>query len=269
MKPIADFINKATYGNTIDLIKCVPNNSINLIIADPPYLTTNKKWDKDDIIDDELINEYHRVLKDSGNLYVFCGIGEKSQSLIRWFPIFSKRFHFKDLITWKKQRGIGMRRGWLYTREEMMWLVKDNDKFIWNEKYQYSDEKRQQYGFKKNGISVNDLCKSDLKRLTNVWTDIKETTFNGTFGEQKSLVGGHFTPKPIELIDRILKAHTNKNDIVLDSFSGSGNVLFACQLNNRNFIGFEKEPKYVEFINKKLIEYQHEQVKPIANTVTL
>jgi len=50
--------------------------------------------------------------------------------LIRWFPIFNEKWYFKDLITWKKQRGMGMRKGWLYTREEIMWFVKDNKKFI-------------------------------------------------------------------------------------------------------------------------------------------
>ncbi len=128
-------------GDCLDKLKEITNNSIDLIIADPPYLTTKEYWDQKEVVDNKLSKEFYRILKATGNFYCWCGIGEKSQSLIRWFPIFSKDFIFKDLITWKKQRGIGMRRGWLYTREEIMWFVKDNKKFIWNKKEQYSTEK--------------------------------------------------------------------------------------------------------------------------------
>ena len=79
----------------------IESNSIDLIIIDPPYLTTNEKWDKDEVINEELSKQLFRIAKDSCSLYVWCGIGEKSQSLIRWFPIFQNDWHFKDLITWK------------------------------------------------------------------------------------------------------------------------------------------------------------------------
>src|SRR3990167_8975584 len=135
-------INKIHCGDCFDLLKLIDSNSVDLIIIDPPYLTTKEKWDKTEIVNEELSRELFRVAKNSCSLYVWCGIGEKSQSLIRWFPIFNKDWYFKDLITWKKQRGIGMRKGWLYTREEIMWFVKDNKKFIWNTDNQYSKEKR-------------------------------------------------------------------------------------------------------------------------------
>jgi site-specific DNA-methyltransferase (adenine-specific) len=91
-------------------IKSVSDNSVDLIIIDPPYLTTNEDWDKEEVVNGALPKELFRVAKDSCSIYIWCGIGEKSQSLIRWFPIFQKDWYFKDLITWKKQRGIGMRR---------------------------------------------------------------------------------------------------------------------------------------------------------------
>ena len=126
----------------IDLCKRVDDEVVDLIIIDPPYLTTDESWDNDEVVTESLAKELFRIAKPSCSLYCWCGIGEKSQSLIRWFPIFSKLWKFKDLITWKKQRGIGMRRGWLYTREEIMWFVKDNKQFVWNKEFQYSNEKR-------------------------------------------------------------------------------------------------------------------------------
>lgn len=143
---IEEMLNKIfleIQGN-FEYLKQVPDNSIDLILVDPPYLTTKESWDKKEVVTSELSKEFYRILKDTGSFYCWCGIGEKkSQSLIRWYPIFSKDFIFKDLITWKKQRGIGMRKGWPYTREEIMWFVKNNKNFIWNKKEQYSKKRRE------------------------------------------------------------------------------------------------------------------------------
>ena len=129
------------FGDCRELIRDIPDNSVDLILTDPPYVGVVKaSWDSEEVLSENLIKEFYRVMKPSASLYVWCGIGEKSQSLMRWWPLIKKTFHFKDLITWKKRRGIGMRKGWLYTREEVMWWVKDNKKFIWNKEEQYSEE---------------------------------------------------------------------------------------------------------------------------------
>jgi site-specific DNA-methyltransferase (adenine-specific) len=231
-------LNKIYCEECGKLLKDLDNNSIDLICIDPPYLTTNEKWDKKEVVNEELSRELFRIAKDSCSLYVWCGIGEISQSLIRWFPIFSKNWHFKDLITWKKQRGIGMRKGWLYTREEIMWYVKDNKKFIWNKEEQYSKEPNQ---FK---VGMNGTKVHPTKRYSNVWTDIPEKlTRNTKF---------HYTPKPIKAIERIIKLHTKENDVVIDCFMGSGTTAEACKILKRNFIGVEIDSKYCEIANKRL-----------------
>jgi len=248
MKFPNDFINKIfleTQGK-FEYLKQIPNNSIDLIIIDPPYLTTKEDWDKEEVVSDRLSKELFEVAKDSCSLYVWCGIGEKSQSLIRWFPVFSKNWYFKDLITWKKQRGIGMRKGWLYTREEIMWFVKDNKNFIWNEENQYSDMELR----KIEQLFTGKVAKSKFKRLTNVWTDISEQNIIG----QKNPIKTHFTPKPIKALERIIKCHTKENDIVLDCFMGSGSVALACKNLNRNFIGMEIYQNYIDISYKRLSE---------------
>lgn len=240
-------MNQLICGTWEEHLPKIDNASVDLIIIDPPYLTTKEKWDKDEVVTEELSKQLFRVAKDSCSLYVWCGIGEKSQSLIRWFPIFSKDWHFKDLITWKKQRGIGMRKGWLYTREELLWFVKDNSKFIWNKDSQYSDVKREKssYGYiLPNGKSADSYIKSEYKRFSNVWDDISETSFNTS---KQGKVGKHFTPKPLKAIKRIILAHTKESDVVLDCFLGSGTTMQACKELNRNCIGIEKELQYYEF----------------------
>jgi len=179
-------------------------------------------------------------MKDTASLYVWCGIGEKSQSLIRWFPVFSVDFHFKDLITWKKRRGIGMRKGWLYTREEIMWFVKDNKKFVWNKEAQYGTEPNL---FKK-GFSGY-VCKSKFKRISNVWVDIPEV-----LGRKKI---AHYTPKPAKALERIIMAHTKKGDIVLDCFAGSGTTGLACRALGRHFLLIELKLVFCKIAHQRLI----------------
>lgn len=240
-------MNKLIHGIWQNELLKLEDNSVDLIIIDPPYLVTKEKWDKDEVVNLELSNQLFRIAKESCCIYIWCGIGEKSQSLIRWFPIFSKKWYFKDLITWKKQRGIGMRKGWLYTREELMWFVKDNSKFIWNKENQYSDIKRVvTMSFKDKERERKYLASlgSENKRLTNVWDDIRESNIAWNKKEKQT---SHFTPKPLKAIERIILAHTKENDTVLDCFLGSGTTMQACNNLKRNCIGIEKELEYYEY----------------------
>ena len=224
------------------------SESIDLIIIDPPYLTTKEKWDKKETVNLELSKELFRIANFSCSLYVWCGIGEKSQSLMRWFPIFKEHWYFKDLITWKKQRGIGMRRGWLYTREELMWFVKDNKKFVWNKNNQYGVERRIRDGGKDKikPSQTGKFAKSIFKRLSNVWIDISEQSFNVVDDIM------HFTPKPEKAIERIILAHTKEGDTILDCFLGSGTTAVVAKKLNRNCIGIEKELEYCEIANQRI-----------------
>ena len=245
-------------GDSREEIKKIESNSFDLIILDPPYIVTKAKWDQNDIIEQEFIKEIHRVLKDTGSLYVFCGIGEKSQSLIRWFPLFSEQLIFKDMITWKKQRGIGMRRGWLYTREEIMWFVKDNKKFVWNKENQYSNERRAFDIKKKGGAMVN---RSKYKRLTNVWTDIFEVGY-GSSPQKYNMVRSklaHFTPKPVELIKRIILAHTKDGDTILDPFLGTGSTAIAALDIRRSFTGIELDKETLKSAEKRINEFENRE----------
>jgi len=234
-------LNTLIKGTWQEELPKLGNDSVDLIIIDPPYLVTKEKWDKEEVVNSELSQQLFRIAKTSCSLYIWCGIGEKSQSLIRWFPIFSEDWYFKDLITWKKQRGIGMRKGWLYTREECMWFVKDNSKFVWNKENQYSEEKYDPAWVKRLG--------KEYKRISNVWSDINEFTLSGATGIKniKKKLGTHFTPKPLKAIKRIILAHTKEGDTVLDCFLGSGTTMQACNELNRNCIGIEKEQEYYDY----------------------
>lgn len=243
MKYPEEYINKVICSDCLEVMKGIPDKSIDLVLTDPPYITTNEKWDKKEVVNEELSNELLRIAKDSCSLYVWCGIGEKSQSLIRWFSIFNRDWYFKDLITWKKQRGIGMRKGWLFTREEIMWFVKDNNNFVWNIGEQYSENKR-----KTSNKNTKYVPKSKFLRISNVWVDISEATTGNLKNKEKL----HIAIKPIKALERIIKVHTKKNDLILDCFGGSGTTGRACKNLGRNFILIEKEEKYCRIAENRL-----------------
>lgn len=237
-------------------LKLIKDESIDLIIVDPPYYKIVKEnWDwrwetKQEYLEwcKEWIIECKRVLKKSGSFYIWGGVGKKSDTIIHLKLLIDDiGLYFKDWVTWKKQRGMGNRKGWLYTREEILWYVKDNKKFIWNKEEQYhnfcgtSNESKKRF---KEGKGL---------RISNVWTDIKEQQLNGKNDKQL-----HLTPKPVKAIERIIKVHTKENDIVLDCFMGSGTTAIACINTNRNYLGFELNKDYYELaknrINKHILD---------------
>lgn len=216
-------------ANCFDILPTLANNSIDSFVLDPPYITTKHSWDQKEVVNDYLAKELFRLAKDTSSLYVWCGIGEKSNSLFRWLPIFSKYWHFKDLITWKKQRGMGNKKGWLYVREECMWFVKDNKKFFWNEENQYDKKSKRLFTMPNN--------KSEYRRYTNIWDDIKEEA-----GSMKS-AEYHETQKPVDCMKRPILLSTKEGDIVLDCFAGSGTTGVACEETNRKYILIELDEK--------------------------
>jgi site-specific DNA-methyltransferase (adenine-specific) len=239
------------HKNAIEYTSKLDTSSIDLIIIDPPYITTKERWDQTEQVNPQLVEQLWRVAKDSCSIYVWCGIGEKSQSLIRWFPVFNDVFYFKDLITWKKQRGIGMRKGWLYTREELMWFVKNNKKFVWNKEHQYSQEKRVWTAHYANKERREKYLKnlSPYKRITNVWSDVREANIAWNRQDRRKF---HFTPKPNKAIKRIIESHTSPGDNVLDCFLGSGTTAFCCKELDRNFYGCDANKEYVKMVTNYL-----------------
>jgi len=235
-------MNQLIHGTWQDNLHKIADNSIDLITIDPPYVVTKEKWDKEDQVSLELSQQLFRILKPTGNFYCWGGVGEKSQTIVKWFSLFKDSgWYFKDWITWKKQRGMGNRKGWLYTREELLWFVKDNKQFAWNIENQYGEECYSEAWIKRLG--------KKYKRISNVWSDIKEETLSGLVGIKDHIKKdkSHFTPKPIKAIKRIILAHTKEGDTVLDCFLGSGTTMQACNELNRNCIGIEKELEYYEY----------------------
>lgn len=254
-------MNSVICADSNEYLKTFPNNYFDLIIADPPYFgVVDAEWDQWDDLETYLdwckvwIKESQRILKESGNFYIWGGVGEKSDSIIHIKLLTDNYLYFKDWITWKKQRGMGMRKGWLYTREEILWYVKNNKKFIWNRDYQYSDEKRTftaTYKDPERMKKYKESVKSDYKRITNVWDDIRETNISWN---KKEIKTKHPTPKPEKAIQRMILPHISKDSLVLDLFSGTGTTSKVCKVLNIRSIAVEYNENLCKLITRRLLD---------------
>ena len=229
-------------SDCLEVISKLPNEILDLVIADPPYGRIGgwpwiENW----------IEAIYGKIQQNGSIYIFCGIGEKSDSLSKILPIIKDKFIFKNLITWKKQRGYGTQRNWMYTREEIIFAVKSKDYYF---KVLYGDKPRPQFKTGRLGkIASSYKPLSEFKRITNIWDDIQEIT-PGVGNKPEWL--GHPTQKPEKLMERIILASSKENDLVFDPFMGSGTTAVVADRLNRRWFGCDIEQKYVDMALERI-----------------
>ncbi len=230
------------YNNTIilsdilDYIKHVKDNTFDLIIADPPYFQICGEFDfgifknKKEYIDwcRQWITECKRILKPTGTLMLWGGLGKKQIMLARIAIMIEDEDILirQNWITQRNTRGIGTNKNYMSAREDLLFLTK-SDNYTFN--IPYTDEKsnRKDLGF--NGKPR----KNKNKRVSNVWCDIAEAS-------QSSIERcNHPTVKAQKLCDRIILTHSNENDSIFIPFSGSGSEVISAIKNNRKVTAVE------------------------------
>lgn len=233
----------------IEYMRTLPNECIDLIIADPPYYKiVQNNWDNNWENEKEYLGwckkwtkECFRILKPSGVFYVWGAIGKHQQHcFFKYIMNCEEDFIFQDWITWKKQKGIGSRKGYMWIREELVMFSK-NKTFTINKPY--LDEIA-----KNHGRLPRD--KVNYKRCGNVWTDINEVTVGNLIHTERVK---HPTQKPLKACDRIIKTSSNIDDLVYIPFAGSGSEIVSCINNNRNYLATETNKEYIDEIILKRI----------------
>ena len=116
-------------------------------------------------------------------------------------------------------------------------------------KREYSDIKREYDKVKAEWMSTRAYFDNTHSLMTEVWQ------FNRATQEEREGVGGHATPKPLDLCARAIKSSSRKDEIVLDLFLGSGSTLIACEQTNRVCYGMELDPRYVDVIRKRYAKF--------------
>ena len=236
-------------GDCLELMKDIPNGSIDMILCDLPYGTTQCKWDS--IIDLDLLwKQYERVIKDNGAIVLTAT--QPFSSLL----VMSNTKIFKYEWIWQKSHPTGhlnSKRQPLRQHESILVFYKKqstyNPQMI---KKSYLD-KRTNSGADVKADVYNDFKK--VKRHIDVTDGFPKTIqyfatpFKGGEG------GKHPTQKPIALFEYLIRTYTNEGELVLDNTAGSGTTAIACLNTNRQFIVMEKEQKYYDIILKRVGDF--------------
>ncbi len=235
-----------------DFLKKIPDDSIQLICIDPPYNLELAGWDTyDNYIEwaSQWLDEAYRVLSDSGSMVIFGGIqfrDVKSGDLIDIIQYVRHNSKFKliNTITWYYKNGMSAHRYFANRHEEVIWLAKTNNYYfdLDSVRIPYTEEQLQ-LALKDKRLNPENTRKG--KNPTNVW---EIGRLNGNSKERV----GHPTQKPIEIIERFVKALSYPGAVVLDFFAGSGTVGRVCISEGRHCLMCDSDPASLDYFKKHL-----------------
>jgi DNA modification methylase len=226
-------------GDVLKLIADIKSQSIDLIIADPPYNLGKDYGNNHDLkgFDEYLdftrnwIREAHRVLKDEGSIYVFIGV----RFISYLYDILDRelKMFFNSWITWHYTQGMGKIKGFSPRHDDILFFNKSA-----NFKFNLDNIRIPQKYYRQRN-NMTGANPGDVWQFSHVHYSNPERE-------------NHPTQKPEALIERMVLASSDEGNLVLDPFAGSGTTLRVCQILNRNGIGFELNPDYVSMIKQRL-----------------
>jgi len=234
------------YGECLQMMKQIPDQSINLICCDLPYGVTKNKWDS--LIDLDLLwEQYERVIVENGAIVLF-GQDKFSARLM----LSNEKLHRYNLI-WQKTTPTGhlnAKRMPLRSHEDILVFYKKlptynpqkttgHKRKVSTAKHKRNSKKTTNYG--EHGLTTYDSTERYPKSVLTFATD-----------KQKSAL--HPTQKPLELIKYLVKTYSNENDWVLDNTCGSNTTGLACFELNRNYIGIENDFDMYEISKERVGE---------------
>ena len=252
MNKIDNFLNNVIEGDALNILPKLPDNSVDMLLVDLPYGTTQNKWDS--IIPlEKLWNEYRRIVKENGAM-VFTASGLFSAKLM-----LSNPDEYKYKIIWEKSKAtnfLNAKKQPLRKFEEIIVFYRRQP--VYNPQMQKGDSydkgmrKRQLTG--SYGKFEPSYVKSDGDRYP------VDVVYFKTAETEGDVI--HPTQKPVELGRYLIRTYSNPGDVILDNASGSGSFLVSAVMEGRNFIGIEKNGHSKLFKNKN-IDYVEESIKRI------
>jgi len=270
-------------GDARETLKNLEDKSVQTCITSPPYWGL-RNYEHPDQIGNEIspelyienllkiFSEVYRVLKDNGTFWlnigdsyasykdskvtpqsfnknisncmkVFSGANNRNPKILKKAGIKNKELCG---IPWKVAFAL-QKQGW-YLRQDIIWFKKNpmpesvKDRCTRSHEYLFLFTKKEKYLYNQNSIKEK-TSDGKLKNKRDVWTT-KTSKFKG----------GHFATFPIELIEPCVLAGSNENDIILDTFHGSGTTCIASLNNRRRYIGCELNPEYISISKKRIKE---------------
>lgn len=236
-------------GDCLQVMKSIPDNSIDCIITDPPYGMTQCSWDRE--IDlQQLWKEYDRIIKSNGAILIF-GM-EPFASKVRLSNIKNYKY---DWI-WRKPRGTGH----LNAKKQPLRDV-ENIMVFYKKQCTYNPQfsKGEPYSAMKGGKTAR-TSEAGSTTYGKFMNGAEYRNDNSGFRYPKQVIEFgvverntvHATQKPIPLLEYLINTYTNENEIVLDTFMGSGSTGVACVNTNRDFIGIELDEHYFKISKERI-----------------
>ena len=226
-------------GDCLERMKEIPDGSVDLILADPPYGTTACKWDS--VIDFTLMwEQLNRVIKPNGAIVLFGS--EPFSSALRMSNIKNYKYDWK----WDKKQGgnpLNAKRQPLKTYEDIL---------VFNKHRYYPIMEERGKPRKKGGLNKQPehtgMVNINYSVVNNDYYPKAILQFSNAVKRGKL----HPTQKPVALMEYLIKTYTQEGETVLDFVMGSGTSGIACKNTSRNFIGIEKDVGYFEIAKQRL-----------------
>lgn len=232
-------------GDCLEVMRHIPSQSIHAVITDPPYGTTSCKWDAV-VPFGPMWQQLQRVVKPNAAILLFA-----SQPFTSALVMSSPATYRHEWI-WIKNRGSNFANT---VREPM----KEHESILVFSagKWTYNKQMQERTGAGTARVQYNVAFRSKSEnyrefegRETNTLPELRVPSSWQKFNTDTS--GLHPQIKPVDLLRYLIRTYTNERERVLDFTCGSGSTGVACLLENREFIGIEKESKFVEIANQRL-----------------
>ena len=232
-------------GDCLEIMRDIPDKSVDMILCDLPYGTTACKWDS--VIPFEpLWEQYNRIIKDNGAIVLFGS--EPFSSALRMSNIKDYKYDLK----WQKDQGSDF----MLAKKKPLKDYEDITVF-YKKQPTYNPQMRE--GFKewtKKDSGNNIIGHLDKQEKAQIKQSIGNKRYPISILKFNRIRNGlHPTQKPVELLEWLIKTYTNENEVVLDNTMGSGSTGEACLRTNRNFIGIEQDDKYFDIAYNRINEF--------------
>jgi site-specific DNA-methyltransferase (adenine-specific) len=249
-------INKTVCGDCLEIMQKIPDDSVDVTFADPPFNLKkkyNSYYDKHEVEDylswcKKWLSEMVRITKPTGSIFV--------HNIPKWLIYFGSYLNeiaiFRHWIAWDAM-STPLGKTLLPNHYGILYYVKSEDFKFYDIRMLHRRCRNchyilQDYGGKKSQMHQFGPLVSD------VWTDIHRI-------RHKKRRDEHPCQLPIPILERLLLLSSDENDIVLDPFVGTGTTAIAAKKLGRRFVGIDIDPKYVEISNKKLTEVNFSTIK--------
>lgn len=239
--------NRIYQGDCLELMKQLPDDSVDMILVDPPYQRTQNKWDT--IIPlDEMWKQFLRVAKENAVIAIFC------DGMFMADIMTSQRKLWRYNLVWDKVLSSG------FLNANKMPLRRHEEICIFYRKPPiYNPQKvkgkpNHSKGSQKK-INNNDYGEYGFVDNHEVLGDMKHPTSILEFQKPHPSKALHPTEKSLELCEWLIKTYTRRGDLILDSCCGSGTTCLASIRCERDYIGMELDEKYFKIANNRINEY--------------